>query len=122
MAATGPLLLRGLDLDVLAVYVSGQGPVNLATGGVVRGTIEEETTLTLEHVEKVLMAAGATMDNIVKCTVHLLDIDDFDCFNTAYRQFFDARGVTALPTRTTVQSGLFDNIEVEIDAVALVDE
>jgi 2-iminobutanoate/2-iminopropanoate deaminase len=96
------------------LYVSGQGPLDLATGEVVRGTIEEETRLTLTHVGKVLEAAGMTFDDVVKCTCHLTDINDFGRFNTVYREFF--KGV--LPARTTVQSVLGDGIKVEIDAVA----
>jgi 2-iminobutanoate/2-iminopropanoate deaminase len=96
------------------LYVSGQGPLDLATGEVVRGTIEEETRLTLSHVGKVLQAAGMTFDDVVKCTCHLADINDFGRFNTVYREFF--KGV--LPARTTVQSVLGDGIKVEIDAVA----
>ncbi len=96
------------------LYVSGQGPLDLATGQVIRGTIEEETRLTMNHVGKVLEAAGMTFDDVVKCTCHLADINDFGRFNAVYREFF--KGV--LPARTTVQSVLGDGIKVEIDAVA----
>ena len=98
------------------LYVSGQGPLNLKTGEVVRGTIEEETRLTLEHVGKVLAAADCSFDDVVKCACHLSDIQDFDRFNTVYAEFF--KGVK--PARTTVQSGLGGGIKVEIDAVAKV--
>jgi 2-iminobutanoate/2-iminopropanoate deaminase len=98
------------------LYVSGQGPLNLKTGEVVRGTIEEETRLTLEHVGKVLQAGGCTFDDVVKCTCHLSDIQNFDRFNAVYAEFF--KGVK--PVRTTVQSGLGLGIKVEIDAIAKV--
>lgn len=98
------------------LYVSGQGPLNLATGEVVRGTIEEETLLTLSHIEKIVYAAGGAVEDIVKCTVHLSDINDFDRFNEAYASFF--KGVK--PARTTVQSVLSDGIKIEIDAIARV--
>lgn len=96
------------------LYISGQGPLDLATGEVRRGTIEEETRLTMTHIGKVLEAAGMSFDDVVKCTCHLLDINDFGRFNEVYRGFF--KGV--LPARTTVQSVLGDGIRVEIDAVA----
>jgi 2-iminobutanoate/2-iminopropanoate deaminase len=96
------------------LYISGQGPLDLATGEVRRGTIEEETRLTLSHIGKVLEAAGMSFDDVVKCTCHLLDIKDFGRFNEVYRGFF--KGI--LPARTTVQSVLGDGIKVEIDAVA----
>jgi|SRR5690348_2225246 len=98
------------------LYVSGQGPLNLETGEVVAGSIEEETFLTLSHVKKIVEAAKGSMDHIVKCTVHLADINDFDRFNTVYASFFP--GIK--PARTTVQSVLSDGIKIEIDAVAKI--
>jgi 2-iminobutanoate/2-iminopropanoate deaminase len=98
------------------VYVSGQGPVDLKTAQPVLGTIEEETTLTLRHIEKILQAAGCSIHDIVKCSVHLADIDDFDRYNAVYRDFF--KSVAVLPARTTVQSVLWKDIKVEIDCVA----
>jgi 2-iminobutanoate/2-iminopropanoate deaminase len=98
------------------VYVSGQGPVDPKTAQPVRGTIEEETEFALRQIETILKAAGCTLDDVVKCTVHLADIEDFARFNTTYRSFF--KHVAALPARTTVQSVLWNSIKVEIDCVA----
>ena len=99
------------------VYVSGQGPVDSENSGAgPAGTIEEETEITLGHVKKILKAAGCSPSDIVKCTVHLADIEDFARFNTTYRAFF--KDVTVLPARTTVQSVLWNGIKVEIDCVA----
>jgi 2-iminobutanoate/2-iminopropanoate deaminase len=98
------------------VYVSGQGPVDPKTAQPVRGTIEQETELTLRHLDKILQAAGCSRADIVKCTVHLADIEDFDRFNVTYRAFFAS--VPVLPARTTVQSVLWNSIKVEIDCVA----
>jgi 2-iminobutanoate/2-iminopropanoate deaminase len=98
------------------IYVSGQGPLNPKTAEVVRGTIEEETRLTLSHVEKILRAAGCSLNDVVKSTVHLSDIEDFDRFNAVYKDFF--KDVPVLPARTTVQSVLWNAIKVEIDVVA----
>ena len=96
------------------LFISGQGPLNLVTGEVVHGTIEEETLLTLSHIKKITEAAGGTIEDIVKCTVHLSDINDFEKYNAAYASFFP--GIK--PARTTVQSVLFDGIKIEIDATA----
>lgn len=98
------------------LFVSGQGPLDLATGEVLHGTIEEETLLTLQHVQKIVEAAGGTVDDIVKCTVHLENIADFDRYNEAYKSFFP--GIK--PARTTVQSVLADGIKIEIDAIARI--
>ena len=98
------------------LYISGQGPLDLKTGAVVSGSIEAETRLTMEHIGKILEAAGCGFDDVVKCTCHLADINDFDRFNGVYAEFF--REIR--PARTTVQSVLGDGIKVEIDAVARV--
>lgn len=96
------------------LYISGQGPLDLKSGEVVRGSIEEETRLTLSHIGKILESAGMTFSDVVKCTCHLSDIGNFDRFDKVYAEFFP--GVK--PARTTVQSVLGDGIKVEIDAVA----
>jgi 2-iminobutanoate/2-iminopropanoate deaminase len=98
------------------LYISGQGPLDMKTGEVVPGTVEEQTRLTLSHIDKILKAAGCTAADVVKCTCHLRDIRDFDAFNRAYAEYFT--GVR--PARTTVQSVLWGGIKVEIDAIARV--
>ena len=98
------------------LYVSGQGPLDMKTGQVVEGSIEEQTRLTLSHVGRILEAGGCTFADVVKCTCHLRDINDFDAFNKVYAEFFT--GVR--PARTTVQSVLWGTIKVEIDAIARI--
>lgn len=98
------------------LFISGQGPIDFATGKVASGTVEEETRLVLSHIGKILQAAGCVFDDVVKCTCHLSDIRDFDGFNRTYAEFFT--GVR--PARTTVQSVLWGGIKVEIDAIARV--
>lgn len=98
------------------LFVSGQGPIDLKTGEVVVGTIEEEVRLTLQNMGEVLKAAGCTFADVVRCTTHLKNIEDFDRYNVAYQEFF--KGV--LPTRTTVQSVLGLGIKVEIDCIAVL--
>lgn len=95
------------------LFISGQGPLDLTTGKIIPGTIEEETLLTLTHIQKITEAAGGSVDNIVKCTVHLSKIEDFDRYDKAYASFFTG----ILPARTTVQSVLADGIKIEIDAI-----
>jgi 2-iminobutanoate/2-iminopropanoate deaminase len=100
------------------LFISGQGPLDLTTGKVVTGTIEEETLLTLSHIKKIVEAAGGSMEDVVKCTVHLSDINDFERYNIAYASLFP--GIK--PARTTVQSVLSDGIKVEIDAIAKINK
>ena len=95
------------------LFVSGQASVNFKTSEFVLGTIEEETRRTLDNVKAIIEQAGATMDDVAKCTVHLADIREFGRFNETYSTYFS--GVK--PTRTTVQSVLDNGIRVEIDAI-----
>ena len=112
LASTGSYS-AGILLDNW-LFISGQGPLNLRTGEVVRGSIEDETRLTLSHIGKILEAAGYSFEDVVKCTCHLSDIRDFNGFDRVYSEFFS--GVR--PARTTVQSVLWNGIKVEIDAIA----
>ena len=95
------------------LFVSGQAAVDFQTSKFVLGTIEEETIRTLDNIKAIIEAAGATMDDVVKCTAHLADINDFDRYNKVYATYFN--GIK--PARTTVQSLLAENIKVEIDAI-----
>lgn len=96
------------------LYVSGQASLDLATGNLLGETIEEQTRVTLENIEKILTAGGCTRDDVVKCTVHLTDIGEFQRYNAVYSAFFS--GVR--PARTTVQSVLGKGMKIEIDAIA----
>jgi 2-iminobutanoate/2-iminopropanoate deaminase len=100
VAATGEFL-----------FVSGHGP--LRDGVWVRGTIEEETTATLESLAATIAAAGGRIADIVRCGCFLADIETFNGFDGAYRAFFG----DGFPARTTVGAALSDGIKVEIDAI-----
>jgi 2-iminobutanoate/2-iminopropanoate deaminase len=95
------------------LFVSGQAAVDFKTSRFVLGTIEEETHLTLTNIKAIVEAAGASMEDVVKCTVHLADIKEFDRYNLVYAQYFP--GVK--PARTTVQSVLAEGLKVEIDCI-----
>ncbi|WP_342645594.1 Rid family detoxifying hydrolase [Mucilaginibacter sp. CSA2-8R] len=98
------------------LYISGQAAVDFKTSRFVLGTIEEETHLTLQNIKAIVEAAGGLMENVLKCTVHLSDINDFDRYNEVYATYFP--GVK--PARTTVQSVLGEGIKVEIDCVVKI--
>ena len=94
------------------IYVAGQGPLDPETGKTPE-TVEEQTHQVLKNIKNILEAGGATMDNVVKSTVHLADLKDFNAFNEVYKEFFNL----PYPVRTTVGSSLL-NILVEIDVIA----
>jgi 2-iminobutanoate/2-iminopropanoate deaminase len=95
------------------LFVSGQAAVDFKTSKFKLGSIEEETELTLKNIQCIVEAAGCTMNDVVKCTVHLSDIHDFERYNKVYSSFFT--GIK--PARTTVQSVLGEDIKVEIDCI-----
>ncbi|MBQ8487525.1 MAG: RidA family protein [Prevotella sp.] len=97
------------------VYTSGQIPINPATGAFAEGGIKEQTRQSLTNVKAILEEIGLTMDNIVKTTVFLADMNDFADMNTVYAEFFTepypARSAVAVKT-------LPKGALVEIEAVA----
>lgn len=95
------------------LFISGQASVDFKTSTFILGSIEEETARTMDNIKAIVEAAGATMDDVVKSTVHLTRIADFDRFNDVYATYFE--GVK--PARTTVQSVLGEGICVEIDCI-----
>jgi 2-iminobutanoate/2-iminopropanoate deaminase len=97
------------------VFCSGQIPIDLATGKLVEGGIEEQTRQVLKNLAAVLEAAGSSLDDVVKCTVYLTDLNDFAAMNKVYAEFFKSPA----PARATCQiAGLALKARVEIDAVA----
>ena len=107
----------GVLVDGL-LFVSGQAAVDFKTSTFILGTIEEETIRTLDNIKAIIEAAGATMNDVVKCTAHLADINDFERYNKVYATYFT--GIK--PARTTVQSVLAEGIKVEIDAIVQIPE
>ena len=95
------------------IYVAGQGPKNPETGKVPDG-IEEQTRQTMTNVKNIVEAAGGTMDNVMKSTVHLANLADFEAYNKVYSTFF----TPPYPVRTTVGSALLGGILVEVDVIA----
>lgn len=99
------------------VYISGQASIDFKNSKFELGTIEDETRRTITNIKAILEAAGSSMENVLKCTVHLTDINEFDRFNKIYSEYFP--GIK--PARTTVQSVLGENIKIEIDCIAAID-
>src|SRR5947208_15658945 len=88
----------GIQIDG-RLFISGQGPLDLRTGEVVRGSIEDETQLTLSHIGTILETAGESVHDVETCTCHLADIRELDGLYLAYSQLIS--GVR--PPRSTVQ-------------------
>ena len=98
------------------VFCSGQIPLDPATGELVGGGVETQTRRVMENLKAVLEAAGSSLDNVVKTTVFLKDMNSFAKMNEAYGEFFKADP----PARATVEvARLPKDVLVEIEVVAL---
>ncbi|MDX1417536.1 MAG: RidA family protein [Candidatus Promineifilaceae bacterium] len=101
------------------VYTAGQIPLDPASGNVVSGSISAQTERALRNLEAVLTAAGARLENVVKTTVFLQDMDEFGAMNSVYAQFFGEDP----PARSAVEvAALPLGVRVEIEAVAFLAE
>ncbi len=97
------------------IYVSGQGSFNTETGQFDLGDIRNETRIVITNIQKILEGAGASLSDVVKCSVFLKDVAEFSAMNEVYGEFFGA----AKPARTTVQAVMPNpEMRVEIDCVA----
>jgi len=101
------------------LFMSGQIPINPATGTIVEGGIAEQTVQVCENLKAVLAAAGVGFAEVVKTTVFLKDMKDFEVMNEVYARYFAGEGFAA-PARSTVQAaGLPRDAMVEIDCIAV---
>ncbi|GIX49196.1 MAG: reactive intermediate/imine deaminase [Candidatus Tectimicrobiota bacterium] len=98
------------------VFVSGQVPLDPATGQWVKGDIRAQAERALRNLQAVLAAAGARLEDVVKTTVYLADLEEFSAFNEVYARFFAG---DCPPARATVEvRRLPGDGKVEIEAVA----
>ncbi len=99
------------------VFCSGQIPIDPTTGEFVSNNVAEQTHQVLTNLSAVLEAAGTRLNNVVKTTVFLADMDDFTAMNEIYAEFFSDNK----PARATVQAArLPRDARVEIDCIAII--
>jgi 2-iminobutanoate/2-iminopropanoate deaminase len=112
-AAIGPYS-QGIEANGF-VYVSGQLPINPATGEFAEGGIKAEARQSLANIRNILAEAGLTMGNVVKVTVLMTDIKDFAAVNEVYAEFFEA----PYPARSAFAvAALPKGADIEIEAIA----
>ncbi len=98
------------------VFVSGQIPIDPATGDIVQGDIKAQTRQVLTNLNAVLAAAGSSLEKTVKTTVYITNMDEFSQVNEVYSEFFKDQP----PARACVEvSRLPKGVTVEIDAIAV---
>jgi 2-iminobutanoate/2-iminopropanoate deaminase len=99
------------------LFVSGQVPIDPATGKMVEGDVAAQTHRVLQNIGEILKAGGASYDHVVRTTVFLADMNDFAAMNAVYAGYFSAPA----PARATVQvSRLPRDARIEIDVIASV--
>ena len=98
------------------VFVAGEKGIDRSTGKIVPGGISAETRQTLDNIQAILAEAGATLDDTVACTVHMVDLSEFAEMNRVYAEYFRVMP----PGRTTVQVAALPagaRIEITVTAV-----
>jgi 2-iminobutanoate/2-iminopropanoate deaminase len=99
------------------LFVSGQIPINPETGQFVPGGITEQTEQVLKNISAILESGGSGIDRVVKATVFLADINDFEAMNQVYGRYFSSNP----PARATVEvARLPRDARVEIDVISLI--
>jgi 2-iminobutanoate/2-iminopropanoate deaminase len=97
------------------LFLSGQIPIDPATGQMVDGDIAQQTHRVFKNLSAILQEAGASFDNVVRTTVYLADMNDFAAMNEVYGTYFSSPA----PARATVQAArLPRDARVEIDLIA----
>ena len=114
-AAIGPYS-QAIQAQGKTIYVSGQLPVDPATGAFAGEDIQSQTRQSLENVKAVLEAGGFTMEDVIKTTVFLKDMHDFAAMNEVYASYFSSNP----PSRSAVEvARLPKDALVEIEAIAV---
>ena len=99
------------------LFVSGQVPIDPATGELVHGSIGDQARRALQNIGEILKAGGASFQQVVRTTVYLADLADFPAMNEVYGTFFTA----PQPARSTIQAArLPKDARIEIDVIAFL--
>ena len=98
------------------VFVSGQIAIDPKSSKVIEGGIEAQTVQVLENLKNILESVNLSLSDVVKTSVFLSNLNDFQTFNRVYSRYFDKNP----PARTTVQADLMAGVLLEIDAIAKI--
>ncbi|NJL21644.1 MAG: RidA family protein [Leptolyngbyaceae cyanobacterium SM1_3_5] len=100
------------------LFVSGQIPLDPQTGAIVSEEISQQTEQAISNLEAILQAAGASIADVVKTTVFLADLNDFNAMNAVYARWFNE---ATAPARACVEvARLPKDVRVEIDCIAVL--
>jgi 2-iminobutanoate/2-iminopropanoate deaminase len=114
-APIGPYNQAILIKDTL--YISGQTPIDPATGKLVEGDVQVEAKQCMENLKAILKEAGMTFENVVKTSIFLKDMHQFSQVNEVYGSYFDADTAPARETVEVANLPMFVNVEISMIAV-----
>lgn len=101
------------------LFISGQIPIDPKTGELIEGNIKEQTKRVLENLKGIIESLGGSLENIIKTTVFLKNIEDFHDMNEIYAEYFKENP----PARSTIEvSRLPRNVSIEIEAIGILDK
>ncbi|PJD96775.1 MAG: hypothetical protein CK425_05390 [Parachlamydia sp.] len=118
-AALGPYS-QGVIVPAHAqlIFVSGQIPIDLATGKLIQGDVGEMTALVISHIQHILQAAHSDLHFVVRTDVFLKDLNDFGRFNEIYQKYFVS---SPLPARQTIQAAKLPlDAPIEVSCIAII--
>lgn len=99
------------------LYVSGQIPINPLSGSLVQSSIADSTRQIMDNICSLLKEAGMTVDNLIKCSIFMTDLNEFAAMNEVYGSYFKS----TYPARETVQVGKLPmNASIEISCIAIL--
>lgn len=99
------------------LFVSGQIPIEVPSGNVFTGDIKRQADITFNHLKNIVLDAGFQMDEIVKVTIFLTNLKNFEVVNSVYQKFFVGG---ALPSRAAVEvAGLPKGVGIEVECIAM---
>ncbi|MFW5648055.1 MAG: RidA family protein [Natronincolaceae bacterium] len=114
-AAIGPYS-QGIKTDSL-LFISGQIPIDPSTGEIVNGTIKDQTARVIENLKAILEEAGLTLDNVVKTTLFIKDMNEFGDINETYASYF----AKTKPSRSCAEvARLPKDVGIELEAIAII--
>ncbi|GLU44874.1 RidA family protein [Allomuricauda sp. NBRC 101325] len=114
-APIGPYNQAVLVKDTL--YISGQIPIDPATGELVQGDIKKETKQSMENLKAILEEAGMTFEDVIKTSIFIADMHQFSQINEVYGTYFDADTAPARETVEVANLPKFVNVEISMIAV-----
>ena len=99
------------------LYISGQIPMDAATGNLIEGDIKAETKKSMENLKAILTAAGMTFENVVKSSIFLADMNQFSEVNEVYGAYFNQETAPARETVEVANLPKFVNVEISMIAI-----